>query len=728
MPLNSINASNPVVLKLIAVVAIIIVLFIILKVLGIVIIGSDEVGISEKWWSPRGTLNKQILALKGESGFQPDLLRAGFHLKTPLMFKIHRASLITIAQGKIAYVFARDGKSLETTQTLGKVVIESENFQDVRAFLTNGGQKGPQRAILREGTYAINLSQFIIITEEKVFSLATSKEEYQQMQQMANKIKELNGFTPIIINGSQDLIGIVTVNEGPSLPSGEIIAPIVGNDSKADNYHNNFQDSEKFLLAGGLKGRQYQVISDGTYFVNRLFATVELLPKKLIDITEVGVVISYFGGKGIDVTGDSYTHGELVAQGCKGIWESALQPGKYAFNDYAGKVVKVPTINVILKWIAGQSGTHRLDENLKEISLITKDAFEPNLPLTVVLHIDYKKASKVIQRFGDIKILIEQSIDPMIAGYFKNIGQQMTLIELIQNRNEVQDRASKEMKEKFARYDLELEEVLIGTPTASANDARINTILQQLRDRQVAREQIPTYDAQQKSSEKKKEFEEAQAKATAQAGLTQSSIEIEIADNKGKAALRSAEQEAAKVKTLAEADKFKRNQEADASRYTKEQEAAATARTTELTAQANAKQVELIASAEAFKLEKVGTAQAINIKAVADATAEQETKVGTAKGVAAKALVDAYGGPDLQVIQSVMIAFAEALKVSKSPLVPTTVITSGDSKTPNAMEGIMQMVLANMANGKGLLSNKEIITKNTPYNKQASVENATESK
>jgi len=82
-------------------------------------------------------------------------------------------------------------------------------------------------------------------------------------------------------------------------------------------------------------------------------------------------------------------------------------PGKYAFNTYAGKIIRVPTTNIILKWISNQTGYHNFDENLTEVSLITKDAFEPSLPLSVVMHIDYKKASLVIQRFGDIKMLVD---------------------------------------------------------------------------------------------------------------------------------------------------------------------------------------------------------------------------------------------------------------------------------------------------------------------------------
>src|SRR5262249_19545110 len=65
-----------------------------------------------------------------------------------------------------------------------------------------------------------------------------------------------------------DTIGIVTVHDGPSLSPGEIIAPAVGNDSNDPNYHNNYQDPDAFLRAGGRRGRQYVPLTDGTYFIN----------------------------------------------------------------------------------------------------------------------------------------------------------------------------------------------------------------------------------------------------------------------------------------------------------------------------------------------------------------------------------------------------------------------------------------------------------------------------
>jgi uncharacterized membrane protein YqiK len=686
----------------------IILLIIILKVIGIRIIPSDCVGIVEKWWSFKGSIKDGgIIALNGESGFQPEVLRGGFHLRTPLMYRVCVEPLITIPQGKIGYVFARDGETMEPIQTLGRIVKEGSNFQNVRGFLLNGGQKGPQRGILREGTYAFNLAQFIVITEDKTYYLPMrDKAEAMAIEEMTRMLKSRGGFQPVVISDAEDTIGVVTVHDGKTLAEGTIIAPSVGNNPNDEGtYHNNYQDIEKFLKAGGFRGKQYSTLVDGTYFINRLFATVEFIPKTIINIGEVGVINSYHGEKGIDVSGEAYKHGELVAEGCKGIWQHALAPGKYALNTYAAKIVKVPTTNVILKWISGQTGGHKLDENLKEVSLITKDAFEPSLPLTVVFHIDYKKASSVIQRFGDVKMLIEQSIDPMISGYFKNVGQTMTLIQLIQNRNEIQQMASNEMKEKFYHYDLELEEVLIGTPAPSKSDNRIETILAQLRDRQVAREQIETFNAQQKSAEKERELNEARAIAARQQDLTESNINIEIQENKGKAELQLATQEALKIQKLAEANKYKTQQDSDGKKYQTIKEAEAQSESMVNLANANAEKIQKEAVAKAYEVEKTGNAEATRIKAIGESEAFREREVGKAKGEAYKAQVDAYGNPQFYVMKEVMSSFTDSIKDGKIQLVPNIVMGTGEGKVPNAFENMMSLLLTEKITGKEIINN-----------------------
>jgi len=629
----------------------------VLLLLGVRYIPNDRVGVVEKRWSLAGSVKSGFIALAGEAGFQPEVLRGGVHFFMPLQYRVHKMPLVTIPQGKIGYVFARDGHPLTATQTLA-AAAQSKQFQDVRQFLASGGQRGPQRQILREGTYAINLAQFLVVTEGKLFYLSLSREEDGVFRQMAQTIAERGGFTPVVIKGSDDSVGVVTVHDGPSLPQGELIAPVVGDvPSDVRTYHNNFQDPEAFLAAGGLRGRQLQVLVEGTYYVNRLFATVEMIAKTVVEVGHVGVVVSYTGNHGTDVSGVEYKHGELVAAGERGVWSTPLLPGKYAFNTYAGKVIMVPTTNFILKWTKGEIGSHRFDENLAEVSLITKDAFEPSLPLSVVVHIDYRKAPLVVQRFGDVKRLVEQTLDPMVAAYFKNIGQTRTLIQLIQERSIIQAIASEEMKARFSHYNLELEEVLIGTPAASNGDKHIATILEQLRSRQIAEEQVETYARQEKAAGKERELREALARADRQKSLTESELAIQIEANQGRAAYERSVQQAAQMRTMADAE---------------------------------AAQMRMLAEAEASKVRMLGEAQA-----------DKAARVGIAEAVAIEEQVRAYGGPKFQVTQNVMKNFSDAIAQSKVDVVPKIVMGGAGANGAGGSSGsVMETLLALLLSDK----------------------------
>jgi len=579
----------------------------------------------------------------------------------PFQYRLHQMPLVTIPNGKIGYVFARDGQPLPPTQTLASNVTAND-FQDVAAFMRAGGQRGPQRKILREGTYAINTAQFVVITNERVYFLGLDAGDGDTFKRMAALIAERRGFEPVVIKDAEDSIGIVTVHDGASLPDGQIIAPTVGDDAKVPAmYHNNFQDPEKFLQAGGLRGRQLQTLVEGTYYINRLFATIEMIPKTVIEVGNVGVVVSYTGEIGVDLTGDQYKHGELVKKHSRGVWNEPLLPGKYAFNTYAGKVLAVPTTNFILKWNKSETGSHRYDENLSEVQLITKDAFEPSLPLSVVVHIDYRKAPLVIQRFGDIKRLVEQTLDPMVSAYFKNIGQTRTLIQLIQDRSAIQQQSGEQMKEKFSEYNLELQEVLIGTPTAGVPGSQIETILTQLRSRQIAEEQVETYTRQEKAAMKEKELREAESRAKQQTFITESELSINIQSNQGKAEYERSRQEAARIQTLA--------------------------------------------TAESEKIRILGEGEAKRIQAIAAADAERTARVGVAQAMAIEEQVRAYGGPRLQLTQQVLNRFAEAIQSSQVDVVPKILIAGGNGKdggapmSGNVMEALLTLMLSERLGG-----------------------------
>ncbi|HEV2806521.1 MAG TPA: SPFH domain-containing protein [Chthoniobacterales bacterium] len=673
--------------------AVVVLLLCLPRLLGIVYIPHTQVGIIEKIWSGKGSLREgQIIARSGEAGFQARFLRGGIHFGLyPWQYRIHKEPLVVVAEGKMAYVYARDGVPLEPIQTLGRSV-DSNHFQDAFAFLEAQGQRGRQRGILREGVYAINLALFVVITEERVFS-GPVKESADRYESWKAQLAGLHAFDPIVIgagqsrftahladtsaseagsppslaaaspdfNPSTDTIGVVSIQDGPTIGSGEIIAPEVKATPGLD--HNYFQDPEAFLALGGKRGKQLQVLTDGTFFINRWFGTVEIKAKTLIPIGYVGVVVSYHGAAGSDTTGESFRYGEQVESGQRGVWRSALTPGKYALNPYAVKVELVPTINFVLRWISGQTEAHHYDEDLTSIDLITADGYEPRLPLSLVLHIDYQKAPSVVQRFGDVKRLITQTLDPILTAYFRDVAQTSHMLDLLTEREEIQRHATEELGARFQKYDINVVAVLIGRPEsreiAAGQADPIETLFDQLRMRRLADEQRATYAKQQEAAQQQVALNEAKAKAERQTELTQSAIAVEIAANRGQAEFAEAEQLAKKQVTLAEGE---------------------------------ARSKELIGKGESSRIAQVGLAEA----------AVTLQKVG------------AFRDPRLYALN----VFADRFSQSVQPLVPSRLfISNGAGSKPGEPQGngsVLETLLSLILSEKAGINIQENTTSSKP--------------
>src|SRR5438128_6873636 len=176
-------------------------------------IPNQQVGVVEKLWSNHGSVPEGgMIALRGEAGYQADLLRGGIHFGLwRWQYRIHKFPLVTVPQGRIGYVYARDGDALPPSQTLGRVV-ECNNFQDARAFLgeteekgdkVGRGQRGRQRAILREGVYAINPALFVVITQDRVYGLRQllGYRESEVVHSWQQQLQELDGFSPVVVGG-----------------------------------------------------------------------------------------------------------------------------------------------------------------------------------------------------------------------------------------------------------------------------------------------------------------------------------------------------------------------------------------------------------------------------------------------------------------------------------------------------------------------------------------------
>ena len=318
--------------------------------------------------------------------------------------------------------------------------------------------------------------------------------------------------------------------------------------------------------------------------------------------------------------------------------------------------------------------------------MITKDAFQPALPLSVVIHINYHDAPKVIQRFGDIKTLVEETIDPLVGAYFKNIGQTKTLLELIQDRNEIQKKAAEEMKTKFAEYDLNLVEVLIGTPRPSNEDSRIGEIYQQLQDRQLAKEESITLEAKTANERKKREFAQAQQEAAMQEELTASEKQIIIVENQGKAEVKKAEQAASVMEKNARAAATKTEIDAEAG-----------AKRLKIMAQAEADQEKIKADAGAYTVTVNAKAKAESITLEGEAEADKIARKGIADGIATSERVNAMGATNM-VQMEIAKEMAAALMGIQGNLVPNSVVNLGGENGGDATSNLLNMLFLKFFN------------------------------
>src|SRR5947208_2734192 len=159
---------------------------------------------------------------------------------------------------------------------------------------------------------------------------------------------------------------------------------------------------------------------------------------------------------------------------------------------------------------------------------------------------------------------------------------------------------------KFRDFDIECIDVLIGKPASATGDNKIETLLEQLRMRQVAIEQLETYERQRAAAEKLKTLNDAQAIANKQTELTNSQVQVRIIENQSEAELARARKQAEQTIVTAQAENQKRILQAEADLVRSKRQAEQTV----VLAEADAKQRTLAGKGEASRLMQIGLAEA----------------------------------------------------------------------------------------------------------------------
>jgi uncharacterized membrane protein YqiK len=603
---------------------------------GMVIVPEDKIGLVTKkfvlFGADKSLPDSRIIATKGEAGFQAQTLAPGLYWGMWIwQYSVDMTAFTIIPEGKIGLVLSKDGQEIPTGRILARKV-ESDNFQDATAFLNNGGQKGRQSAFITTGSYRINTFLFEIVIAEQI------------------KIFE-------------NMVGIVTALDGDPIPQGQIAGKFVDG-------HNNFQDFDYFLEKGGNRGLQPQVMLAGSYYINTWAIQIEQNPMTDVPIGYVGVVISYIGEDGKDVTGDTFKHGNIVSKGQRGVWMEPFGPGKYALNKYTTKLEPVPTTNLVLNWANARSESHDLDKNLSTITVRSKDGFPFNLDVAQIIHVPANEAPKVIARFGSMTNLVSQVLEPTIGNYFRNSAQDSDVISFLSTRKERQESAKNHIKAVLDEYNVNAVDTLIGDIVPP------DSLMKTLTDRKIAEEEQKTYQTQKMAQEQRQGVEKETAIADMQKEIVRASQSVEIAQRTADATVKKAEGDATSLKlnvnAEAEATKMRANAEAEA---------------TKARAGAQAEATKLNASAEAEKISKTGLAEAEKIMAIGKSTAEAYQLQVSAMGednFAKYKITEEIGKGNIKVIPDVLISGSNGSEGGISGLLGMKLMEMMDTKNDNS--------------------------------------------
>ena len=441
-------------------------------------VDSDEIAVLNRIYGTSSLAGEHIIATNGEKGPQAEILTPGWHpwFLVNVIYQVENKKVISIPSGKFGSLNAKDGVPLRPDQFLADAFPPGHelNMLDAEYFLTHGGQRGPQTAILTPGNYRLNT--------------------YLWDLSIYNAVDVAEGF-----------VGVVKSNVIDSVHFGNLVV----------DKPNSCQQKMVWTNASGEAVAAKEAKSD---------------EGKLTAI--------------------------LVPVGCIGIWEKALQPGRYYANEAAYNITMMSTRVQTWEFKGGYKRRY-IDLSLDQAGNLTQAQRSQDVPvpqgsadpaitpfvegwlvpleLRVLAQVTPDNAPFVVASVGGLPEIENNIMVPTIRSIVRNVvgAQGRHVLDLADNRAALEHAVEDAIRPEGLRAGIVVKEVKFGDP-ALPPELLVSRLRQQVADQLQV-----TYQREQKAQTQRIETEKARATAEQQHQLVEAVIGVQVSEqNKNAAKLR----------------------------------------------------------------------------------------------------------------------------------------------------------------------------------------------
>jgi hypothetical protein len=493
-----------------------------------------------------GVVGGAIL-LVGAAKLLPESFRNGITIN---LVRVGGAFLIAISILSTSFVHVPDGHLGQMFRIYG-----GTSLTEGRIIATNG-ENGPQAHILTPGFHFWPLVNVL-------YSVDTNPQE-------------------VLIPAGK--VGVLTARDGQALRPGQAFA-----DPFSTSLGYRMLDAEVFLANSGQRGPQLTVLTPGKYRLNRYLWDISERDAKETGAGFVGVVKSNINAdidfgtlrakkpEKCDVIARDVSiqrlDAPIVPVGCIGVWDQALQPGRYYFNPDAFAITEVDTRAQVWTYAGGykrasisltvdakgdivQTRTE-VDvpinrDNADRAVVVKMEGWDVPLELRVVAQVSPSEASCVVASVGTLKEIEDRVLTPSIRAItqdvaggsyevtearvdetgkpvlnaegkpiFVTVNRPTKVLDLINQRPLIEGEIERRIRPEGLKSCVNIREVRLGEPAIPPE------LLVAVRREQLATQLAKAFIQEKGAQEKRIESDKAKATADQQGDLVRAEIAVQ---------------------------------------------------------------------------------------------------------------------------------------------------------------------------------------------------------